>query len=101
MWEAINENKFSGVARRFSHISETPQNKCFLKGSSHQIQVTTLFTFFFCAVLHDANAVNCTYKDENDCLVRFQYYEDASGKSILSVVKEPGTRDPCSYNTGC
>nr|XP_023691557.1 integrin beta-3 [Paramormyrops kingsleyae] len=40
-------------------------------------------------VFHDKNAVNCTYKDENDCVERFQYYEDASGKSILFVVKEP------------
>ncbi|XP_059892674.1 integrin beta-3-like [Gadus macrocephalus] len=40
-------------------------------------------------VLQDTNAVNCTYKDENDCVVRFQYYEDASGKSILFVVREP------------
>uniref|UniRef100_A0A674AEB0 Integrin beta n=1 Tax=Salmo trutta TaxID=8032 RepID=A0A674AEB0_SALTR len=38
---------------------------------------------------HDKNAVNCTYKDEDDCVERFQYYEDASGKSILFVVKEP------------
>uniref|UniRef100_A0A669FA26 Integrin beta n=1 Tax=Oreochromis niloticus TaxID=8128 RepID=A0A669FA26_ORENI len=42
-----------------------------------------------CPDLHDTNAVNCTYKDENDCVERFQYYEDASGKSILFVVKEP------------
>ncbi|KAM8999040.1 integrin beta-3 [Sarcophilus harrisii] len=34
-------------------------------------------------------AVNCTYKDEDDCVVRFQYYEDSSGKSILYVVNEP------------
>ncbi|CAM4704850.1 integrin beta-3 [Caretta caretta] len=34
------------------------------------------------------DAVNCTYKDENDCVVRFQYYEDSSGKSIL-YVEEP------------
>lgn len=34
--------------------------------------------------------MNCTYKDEDDCVERFQYYEDASGKSILFVVKEPG-----------
>ncbi|XP_056325219.1 integrin beta-3b [Danio aesculapii] len=40
-------------------------------------------------VLHDKNAVNCTYKDEDDCVQRFQYYEDNSGKSILSLVKEP------------
>uniref|UniRef100_A0A4W4GVX7 Integrin beta n=3 Tax=Electrophorus TaxID=8004 RepID=A0A4W4GVX7_ELEEL len=38
---------------------------------------------------HDKNAVNCTYKDKDDCVQRFQYYEDNSGKSILSVVKEP------------
>uniref|UniRef100_A0A672ZDX1 Integrin beta n=1 Tax=Sphaeramia orbicularis TaxID=375764 RepID=A0A672ZDX1_9TELE len=35
------------------------------------------------------NAVNCTYKDENDCVQHFQYYEDESGNSILEVVKEP------------
>lgn len=35
------------------------------------------------------DAVNCTYKDENDCVVRFQYYEDSSGKSILYVIEEP------------
>lgn len=41
-------------------------------------------------VFHDKNAVNCTYKDEDDCVQRFQYYEDNSGKSVLSLVKEPG-----------
>ncbi|XP_029912834.1 integrin beta-3a [Myripristis murdjan] len=40
-------------------------------------------------VFHDKNAVNCSYKDENDCVEHFQYYEDESGKSILFVVKEP------------
>uniref|UniRef100_A0A8C8DPE5 Integrin beta n=1 Tax=Oryzias sinensis TaxID=183150 RepID=A0A8C8DPE5_9TELE len=40
-------------------------------------------------VKRDENAVNCSYKDENDCVVHFQYFEDFSGKSILSVVKEP------------
>ncbi|OXB60807.1 hypothetical protein ASZ78_005245 [Callipepla squamata] len=35
------------------------------------------------------DAVNCTYKDENDCVVRFQYYEDSSGKSVLYVIEEP------------
>ncbi|NXF33725.1 ITB3 protein, partial [Nyctibius bracteatus] len=35
------------------------------------------------------DAVNCTYKDEDDCVVRFQYYEDSSGKSILYVIEEP------------
>lgn len=42
------------------------------------------------------DAVNCTYKDENDCVMRFQYYEDSSGKSILYVIEEPGkTQLPC------
>lgn len=36
----------------------------------------------------DTNAVNCSYKDVNDCVVHFQYSEDDTG-SILSVVKEP------------
>ncbi|XP_074553579.1 integrin beta-3a [Halichoeres trimaculatus] len=35
------------------------------------------------------NAVNCSYKDENDCVEHFQYYEDDSGKSILYVIEEP------------
>uniref|UniRef100_A0A8C5PHH3 Integrin beta n=1 Tax=Leptobrachium leishanense TaxID=445787 RepID=A0A8C5PHH3_9ANUR len=35
------------------------------------------------------NAVNCTYKDDQDCVVRFQYHEDASGKSILYVIEKP------------
>ncbi len=58
------------------------------------------FFLIFPAVFHDTNAVNCTYKDEDDCVERFQYYEDASGKSILYVVKEPGTvRGDPSYST--
>lgn len=48
------------------------------------------FVLFLDAGVHDTNAVNCTYKDEDDCVERFQYYEDSSGKSILYVVKEPG-----------
>lgn len=35
------------------------------------------------------NAQNCTYKNEDDCVQHFQYFEDASGKSILYVVKVP------------
>ncbi|KAG9337585.1 hypothetical protein JZ751_028436 [Albula glossodonta] len=48
-----------------------------------QIQLVDNLSF------HDKNAVNCTYKDENDCVQNFQYYEDNSGNSILSIVKEP------------
>lgn len=40
-------------------------------------------------VFNDQNAVNCSYKDENDCVQHFQYFEDSSGKSILHVVKVP------------
>ncbi|XP_059733729.1 integrin beta-3 isoform X2 [Bos taurus] len=43
------------------------------------------------------DAVNCTYKNEDDCVVRFQYYEDSSGKSILYVVEEPATRHVGSW----
>uniref|UniRef100_UPI0037E913D1 integrin beta-3-like n=1 Tax=Semicossyphus pulcher TaxID=241346 RepID=UPI0037E913D1 len=35
------------------------------------------------------NAVNCSYKDENDCVEHFQYFEEETGKSILNVVKDP------------
>ncbi|KAM4534859.1 integrin beta-3a [Fundulus diaphanus] len=37
----------------------------------------------------EQNTVNCSYKDENDCIVHFQYYEDKTGNSVLYVVKEP------------
>ncbi|KAI4876648.1 hypothetical protein NFI96_014733 [Prochilodus magdalenae] len=40
-------------------------------------------------VFREKSAVNCTYKDEDDCVQHFQYYEDISGKSVLYVVKEP------------
>lgn len=43
------------------------------------------------------NGVNCSYKDENDCVQHFQYYVDVAGKSILSVVKEPGTVKVCVH----
>ncbi|XP_016089810.1 integrin beta-3-like [Sinocyclocheilus grahami] len=39
-------------------------------------------------VFHEKNAVNCSYKEEDDCIQNFQYYEDASGKSFY-LVKEP------------
>lgn len=42
------------------------------------------------AVFRDSNAVNCSYKDENDCIVHFQYSEDDNGNSVLSVVEKPG-----------
>lgn len=46
----------------------------------------------FSPVFHEKNSVNCSYKDEDDCVQNFQYYEDASGKSFLYLVKEPGER---------
>lgn len=49
---------------------------------------------FLPAAFNQNNAVNCTYKDEDDCVERFQYFEEASGKSILFVIKEPGKRNP-------
>uniref|UniRef100_A0A671QAH7 Integrin beta n=1 Tax=Sinocyclocheilus anshuiensis TaxID=1608454 RepID=A0A671QAH7_9TELE len=41
------------------------------------------------SVFHEKNAVNCSYKDEDDCIQNFQYYEDASGKSFFYLIKEP------------
>ncbi|XP_036408895.1 integrin beta-3-like [Megalops cyprinoides] len=38
---------------------------------------------------HDKNAANCSYKDEDSCMQRFQYYADATGRSVLFLVKEP------------
>ncbi|KAI5936192.1 Integrin beta-3 [Manis javanica] len=35
------------------------------------------------------NVVNCTYKNEEDCVVRFQDCEDSSGKPTPCVVEEP------------
>uniref|UniRef100_A0A8C7UF43 Integrin beta n=1 Tax=Oncorhynchus mykiss TaxID=8022 RepID=A0A8C7UF43_ONCMY len=45
-------------------------------------------------VFYEKNAVNCTYKDENDCVEHFQYYEDASGKSILYVMEPDCPKGP-------
>lgn len=45
----------------------------------------------FSPVFHE-NAVNCSYKDEDDCVQNFQYDVDASGKSFLYLVKVPGER---------
>uniref|UniRef100_A0A9J7YS65 Integrin beta n=1 Tax=Cyprinus carpio carpio TaxID=630221 RepID=A0A9J7YS65_CYPCA len=39
--------------------------------------------------IEQKNSVNCSYKDEDDCVQNFQYYEDASGQSFLYLVKEP------------
>ncbi|KAJ7992311.1 hypothetical protein DPEC_G00277210 [Dallia pectoralis] len=38
-------------------------------------------------VFHERNAVNCTYKDEDDCVEHFQYYEDDNGRSTLYVME--------------
>ncbi|KAL0992750.1 hypothetical protein UPYG_G00097900 [Umbra pygmaea] len=42
----------------------------------------------------DVNAVNCTYKDENDCVERFQYYEGSDGKPFLYVMKPDCPKGP-------
>ncbi|CAH2304987.1 integrin beta-5 [Pelobates cultripes] len=34
-------------------------------------------------------AILCIYKTENDCVMRFTYSEEASGKSVLTALKEP------------
>lgn len=35
-------------------------------------------------------AVLCLYKTDNDCFMKFTYSEHASGKSVLTALKEPG-----------
>ncbi|XP_008292459.1 integrin beta-3-like [Stegastes partitus] len=67
--------------QHFKRGQYTDDNSC-NRICRDEIQVTDELEF------HDRNAVNCSYKDENDCIVHFQYYEDESGKSILFVVKE-------------
>ncbi|XP_053327070.1 integrin beta-5 isoform X2 [Spea bombifrons] len=37
----------------------------------------------------DPDAILCVYKTESDCVMRFTYSEEASGKSILTALKEP------------
>lgn len=61
--------------------------------------IKILLLNIFRTELHYTNAVNCSYKDENDCVEYFQYYEDVSGKSILFVVKEPGENNTHTPNT--
>lgn len=89
------KNLYGTLLSQDSEVSITPKTR---KVMHILINWWTPFLPIFHAVLHDTNAVNCSYKDEDDCVERFQYYEDASGKSILYVVKEPGERDPCNLN---
>ncbi|XP_075466013.1 integrin beta-5 [Ascaphus truei] len=35
------------------------------------------------------DAVLCIYKTDQDCVMRFTYFEDASGTSVLTALKEP------------
>ncbi|XP_070693758.1 integrin beta-5 [Pempheris klunzingeri] len=37
----------------------------------------------------DTGAVLCLYKTDNDCVMKFTYSEHASGRSILTALKEP------------
>uniref|UniRef100_A0A8C2HKK3 Integrin beta n=1 Tax=Cyprinus carpio TaxID=7962 RepID=A0A8C2HKK3_CYPCA len=37
----------------------------------------------------DSNTVQCVYKTENDCVMKFTYSEHASGQSVLTALKEP------------
>ncbi|XP_054615252.1 integrin beta-3-like [Dunckerocampus dactyliophorus] len=68
--------------QHFQRGQYTDDNSC-NRICRDEINVVTELEF------HSKNAVNCSYKDENDCVVHFQYYEDESGKSILYVIKEP------------
>uniref|UniRef100_A0A3B3WGC7 Integrin beta n=1 Tax=Poecilia mexicana TaxID=48701 RepID=A0A3B3WGC7_9TELE len=65
--------------KRGQYISDNSCNRI----CKNEIQIVDQLKF------QQHTAVNCSYKDENDCIVRFQYYEDKTGKSILYVVKEP------------
>lgn len=38
----------------------------------------------------DPNAVQCVYKTEKDCVMKFTYSEHANGQSVLTALKEPG-----------
>ncbi|KAM9784077.1 integrin beta-3-like isoform X2 [Syngnathus typhle] len=68
--------------QHFKRGQYTDDNSC-SRICRDEIRVVTQLEFL------SKNAVNCSYKDENDCVEHFQYYEDDSGKSILFVIKEP------------
>lgn len=38
----------------------------------------------------DPNTVQCVYKTEKDCVMKFTYSEHANGQSVLTALKEPG-----------
>uniref|UniRef100_A0A672T8W3 Integrin beta n=1 Tax=Sinocyclocheilus grahami TaxID=75366 RepID=A0A672T8W3_SINGR len=40
--------------------------------------------------MDDSNTVQCVYKTENDCVMKFTYSEHANGQSVLTALKEPG-----------
>ncbi|XP_056607842.1 integrin beta-3a [Triplophysa dalaica] len=45
-------------------------------------------------VFREKNSVNCSYKDEDDCVQNFQYYEDASGSFLYLVRKAECPKGP-------
>ncbi|XP_077351486.1 integrin beta-3-like [Festucalex cinctus] len=68
--------------QHFKRGQYTEDNSC-SRICKDNIKVVTQLEFL------SNNAMNCSYKDENDCVVHFQYYEDESGQSILFVIEEP------------
>ncbi|XP_067869266.1 integrin beta-3-like [Heterodontus francisci] len=40
------------------------------------------------------DGVNCSYKDQDGCTVRFRYHEEPNGKSVLSVIEYPECPPP-------
>lgn len=60
--------------------------KCFLNETHSFVY---LLIRLFSPVFREKNSVNCSYKDEDDCVQNFQYYEDAIG-SFLYLVRKAG-----------
>uniref|UniRef100_A0A673M0Q3 Integrin beta n=1 Tax=Sinocyclocheilus rhinocerous TaxID=307959 RepID=A0A673M0Q3_9TELE len=42
----------------------------------------------FSSVFHEKNSVNCSYKDEDDCIQNFQYYEDNESLVMADLCSE-------------
>lgn len=87
-----NPGILPNVRHRVSCLILSQKSRDWGLGVAPSSSIWLIYSPIFPSSLVDTgkDAVNCTYKNEDDCVVRFQYYEDASGKSILYVVEEPG-----------
>lgn len=58
--------------------------------SSNNFRIVHASVYWLSTGTDDPSTVQCVYKTENDCVMKFTYSEHPSGLSILTALKEPG-----------